>query len=332
MDLLEKKHSSHDGDLFITPTEFFLTRSLSAIGPPTANGYRYGRDAHPGVHHVLTPASSRMSFSPVSSRVSFQGMEADILRFWKDNDIFRRSMKERENGPIFTFFEGPPTANGAPGVHHVLARVFKDVIPRFKTMQGYQVPRKGGWDTHGLPVELAVEAELNLTSKRDIEAYGIAEFNEKCKESVFRYVQEWENLSERIAYWVDMDDPYVTYSNDYIESGWWIFNQLWNKELIYQGYRVTPHCPRCVTSLSSHEVAQGYKDDTEDPSVHVKFRIKDTDKSRDLLGDGDSPAYLLAWTTTPWTLPGNTGLAVAVGAQYVIVEGPMGAERRARSA
>ena len=265
-----------------------------------------------------------MPFSPVSSRVSFPDMEADILQFWKDNDIFRRSMKERENGPIFTFFEGPPTANGAPGVHHVLARVFKDVIPRFKTMQGYQVPRKGGWDTHGLPVELAVEAELNLTSKRDIEAYGIAEFNEKCKESVFRYVQEWENLSERIAYWVDMDDPYVTYSNDYIESGWWIFNQLWNKELIYQGYRVTPHCPRCVTSLSSHEVAQGYKDDAEDPSVHVKFRIKDTDKSRDLLGDSDIPAYLLAWTTTPWTLPGNTGLAVAVGAQYVIVEGPWG--------
>ena len=265
-----------------------------------------------------------MPFSPVSSRVSFPDMEADILQFWKDNDIFRRSIKERENGPIFTFFEGPPTANGAPGVHHVLARVFKDVIPRFKTMQGYQVPRKGGWDTHGLPVELAVEAELNLTSKRDIEAYGIAEFNEKCKESVFRYVQEWENLSERIAYWVDMDDPYVTYSNDYIESGWWIFNQLWNKGLIYQGYRVTPHCPRCVTSLSSHEVALGYKDDAEDPSVHVKFRIKDSDKSRDLLGDGDSPAYLLAWTTTPWTLPGNTGLAVAVGAQYVIVEGQWG--------
>ena len=265
-----------------------------------------------------------MPFSPVSSKVSFPDMERDILQFWNDNDIFRRSMKEREDGPIFTFFEGPPTANGAPGVHHVLARVFKDVIPRFKTMQGYQVPRKGGWDTHGLPVELAVEAELNLSTKREIEAYGIARFNEKCKESVFRYVQDWESLSERIAFWVDMDDPYVTYSNDYIESGWWIFSQLWDKGLVYQGYRVTPHCPRCVTSLSSHEVALGYKDDAEDPSVHVKFRIQDGDKARELLGEGGSPAYLLAWTTTPWTLPGNTGLAVAVGARYVVAEGPWG--------
>ncbi len=265
-----------------------------------------------------------MPFSPVSSRVSFPDMEGDILRFWKENNIFKRSMSERENGSIFTFFEGPPTANGAPGVHHVLARVFKDVIPRFKTMQGYQVPRKGGWDTHGLPVELAVEAELNLSSKRDIEAYGIAEFNEKCRESVFRYVQDWESLSERIAYWVDMDDPYVTYSNDYIESGWWIFGQLWQKGLIYQGYRVTPHCPRCVTSLSSHEVALGYRDDVEDPSVHVKFRIKDDKTARDLLGENSTTAYLLAWTTTPWTLPGNTGLAVAIGARYVIVEGPWG--------
>ena len=265
-----------------------------------------------------------MPFSDVTSKVSFPDMERDILQFWKEKDIFRRSMKERENGPVFTFFEGPPTANGAPGVHHVLARVFKDVIPRFKTMQGYQVPRKGGWDTHGLPVELAVEAELNLSTKRDIEDYGIAKFNEKCKESVFRYVQDWESLSERIAFWVDMDDPYVTYSNDYIESGWWIFNQLWDKDLVYQGYRVTPHCPRCVTSLSSHEVALGYKDDAEDPSVHIKFRIQDTEKSRELLGEGGSPAYLLAWTTTPWTLPGNTGLAVALGARYVVAEGPWG--------
>ncbi len=265
-----------------------------------------------------------MPFSPVSSKVSFPDMERDVLQFWKDKDIFRRSIQRRENGPIFTFFEGPPTANGAPGVHHVLARVFKDVIPRFKTMQGYQVPRKGGWDTHGLPVELAVEAELNLSTKRDIEAYGIAKFNEKCKESVFRYVQDWESLSERIAFWVDMDDPYVTYSNEYIESGWWIFNQLWDKGLIYQGYRVTPHCPRCVTSLSSHEVALGYKDDAEDPSVHVKFRVHDSAKARELLGEGGSPAYLLAWTTTPWTLPGNTGLAVAVGARYVVAEGPWG--------
>ena len=271
-----------------------------------------------------------MTFQPVSNRASFPEMEDKVLQFWKDHDIFKKSVNSREGGPVFTLYEGPPTANGTPGVHHVLGRVFKDVIPRFKTMQGYYAPRKAGWDTHGLPVELGIEQELGLHSKREIEDYGIAEFNAKCRESVFRYVKEWETLSDRIAFWVDMDDPYVTFANDYIESGWWIFKQLWDKDLIYKDYKVTPHCPRCVTSLSSHEVALGYREDTPDPSVHVKLRIVDSEEARSALPSLDVPTSLLAWTTTPWTLPANVALAVAEEARYVVVEGSFNSGRRER--
>jgi isoleucyl-tRNA synthetase len=218
---------------------------------------------------------------------------------------------------MFIFYEGPPTANARPGIHHVLSRVFKDLIPRYKTMQGYRVPRKGGWDTHGLPVELEIEKELGLKSKPDIEQYGIAAFNAKCKESVTRYVEEWTRLSERIAFWADYDNPYVTYSNDYIETGWWIFKQMWDHGLVYQDYRVTPHCPRCGTSLSDHEVSQGYQDDTPDPSVFVKFRVPSSEFRERTGLDGDNVA-LVAWTTTPWTLPGNTALAVKADAEYGI--------------
>ena len=264
-------------------------------------------------------------FKPVSSRVSFPEMDARILDLWKQEDIFRRSESERAGGPLFMLFEGPPTANGSPGIHHVLARVFKDVICRHRTMKGYRCIRKGGWDTHGLPVELEIEKELGLTSKREIEEYGIEKFNAQCRDSVFRYVKDWEVLTDRIGFWVDMDDPYVTLENDYIESGWWIIKQLWDKGLVYQGLRGTPHCPRCETSLSSHEVALGYKDDTPDPSVFPKFRVNNWI-------DGSTPAIptcLLAWTTTPWTLPGNTALAVDASADYSIVEteGPNGLER-----
>ena len=266
-------------------------------------------------------------FEPVSNRVSLPDMEERVLQRWKQDDVFRRSVEARAGGPVYTLFEGPPTANGVPGIHHVLARVFKDVMPRFKTMRGYYAPRKGGWDTHGLPVELEIERELDLFTKRDIEEFGIAEFNERCRESVFRYVKEWENLTDRIGFWVDMDDPYVTLTNDYIESGWWIFKQLWDKGLVYRDYKVTPHCPRCVTSLSSHEVALGYREDTPDPSVHVKLRVRDTDEARNALpGPPDAPTYFLAWTTTPWTLPANVALAVAEGARYVVIEGPFGAD------
>ena len=272
-------------------------------------------------------------FKSVSSRVSFPEIDARVLQHWKDRDVFRRSQSERPDASRFMLYDGPPTANGSPGIHHVLARIFKDVICRYRTMKGYQVWRKGGWDTHGLPVELGIEQELGFSSKREIEEYGIEEFNRKCRESVFRYVKEWETMTDRIGFWVDMDDPYVTLENDYIESGWWILKTLWDRGLLYQGMRGTPHCPRCVTSLSSHELALGYQEDTPDPSVFVKFRVDPAaDGGRslpDALNAGDSPVYLLAWTTTPWTLPGNTALAVDAGAQYSVVEleGDRGRER-----
>ena len=271
-------------------------------------------------------------FSPVSSRVSFPELDARILEHWKERDVFRRAGTEREGAPRFMLYDGPPTANGSPGIHHVLARIFKDVICRYRTMKGYQVLRKGGWDTHGLPVELGIEQELGLTSKRDIEEFGIEEFNRRCRESVFRYVKEWEEMTDRIGFWVDMDDPYVTLENDYIESGWWILKTLWDRGLLYQGMRGTPHCPRCVTSLSSHELALGYQEDTPDPSVFVKFRVESPGQQAslpDALDAGNIPVYLLAWTTTPWTLPGNTALAVDADAQYSVVEleGDDGTER-----
>ena len=257
-------------------------------------------------------------FTAVPSRVSMPELDARILEYWKEQDVFRRTESERPDAPQFMLYEGPPTANGSPGIHHVLARVFKDVICRYRTMKGYRCVRKGGWDTHGLPVELEIEKELGLSSKREIEEYGIEKFNQKCRESVFRYVKEWEALTDRIGFWVDMEDPYVTLHNEFIETGWWILKQLWDRELLYEGLRGTPHCPRCETSLSSHEVALGYREDTPDPSVFVKFRL--TEPAEGLPVDNDIPTCLLAWTTTPWTLPGNTALAVDAGSEYSLVE------------
>ncbi|TET37606.1 MAG: isoleucine--tRNA ligase, partial [Dehalococcoidia bacterium] len=262
-------------------------------------------------------------FEPVSSRVNFPELEKRIFSFWREKRIFERSVEERKEAPLFVLYEGPPTANASPGVHHVLSRVFKDVIPRYKTMKGYCAPRKAGWDTHGLPVELEVERELGFSSKADIEAYGVSQFNARCRESVFRYLKEWEELTERIGFWLDMEHPYITLENGYVESCWWVIKQLWDKGLIYQGYKVTPHCPRCGTSLSSPEVALGYEE-AEDPSVWVKFKIDLTqpgggEAARSLL-TSDVPTYLLAWTTTPWTLPADVALAVAPDAQYAIVQ------------
>jgi isoleucyl-tRNA synthetase len=257
-------------------------------------------------------------FHPVNSKTSFPQLEEKIFALWKEKDVFERSVEARRGGPRFVLYEGPPTANGSPGIHHVLARVFKDVIPRYKAMKGYYAPRIAGWDTHGLPVELEVEKVLGLASKRDIEEFGIDKFNARCRESVFSYLKEWEAITERIAFWVDLENAYVTMNNDYIETVWWAIKEMWKKGLIYQGYKVTPHCPRCGTSLSSHEVALGYQDDTEDPSVYIKFKIIKG------LPEGlakDKPAYFLAWTTTPWTLPGNTALAVASDAEYSLLEG-----------
>jgi len=212
-------------------------------------------------------------FHPVNSKTNFPQLEEKILGLWKNKNVFERSVGARRDGRRFVLYEGPPTANGSPGIHHVLARVFKDVIPRYKTMKGYYAPRIAGWDTHGLPVELEVEKALGLASKKDIEDFGIDKFNARCRESVFSYLKEWEAITERIAFWVDMENAYVTMDNDYIETVWWAIKEMWDRGLIYQGYKVTPHCPRCGTSLSSHEVALGYKDDTEDPSVYIKFKV-----------------------------------------------------------
>ena len=258
-------------------------------------------------------------FAPVSSKVSFPKQEERILVLWKERDIFRKSVEQRRGGPQFTLFEGPPTANGSPGIHHVLSRVFKDILPRFKTMQGYHAPRRAGWDTHGLPVELEVEKELLLKSKPEIEAYGVEKFNEKCRASVFRYVQDWERMTDRVAYWTDLQDAYITYDNRYIETAWWIIKQLWGSGLVYEGRRVAPHCPRCGTTLSSHEVALGYKEDTPDPSVYIKFPADAATAPAALKPHINDRTSFLAWTTTPWTLPGNSGLSVSAKDSYALV-------------
>ncbi len=258
-------------------------------------------------------------FRPIDPSVSFPELEESILKFWREHDIFQRSIEERPEDNLFVFYEGPPTANGRPGVHHIMPRVLKDLFARYKTMRGFRVPRKAGWDTHGLPVEIEVEKELGLSSKPEIEQFGIAEFNQKCRESVGRYVRDFEELTERIAFWADLENPYVTYDNNYIESGWWIFKQLWEHGLVYQDYRSTPHCPRCETSLSDHELSQGYRDGVSDPSVYIKFRLPAEERERLGLREG-LPVNIVAWTTTPWTLPGNTALAVAEEAVYGLYE------------
>ncbi|MBP1587281.1 MAG: isoleucine--tRNA ligase [Clostridia bacterium] len=246
-------------------------------------------------------------YKKVSSNLSFVDREKAIEKFWKDNGIFEKSIENREGKPVCTFYDGPPTANGKPHIGHVLTRVIKDMIPRYKTMKGYKVLRKAGWDTHGLPVELEVEKELGLDGKEQIEAYGLEPFIDKCKESVWKYKGMWEDFSSTVGFWADMDDPYVTYHNDFIESEWWALKQIWDKGLLYKGYKIVPYCPRCGTPLSSHEVAQGYKD-VKETSVIAKFKVKDED------------AYVLAWTTTPWTLPSNVALCVNPAETYVKVK------------
>ncbi len=268
-------------------------------------------------------------FQPVGSKVSFPQLEEGVLKLWREKDIFRRSVEARRDGGRFVFYEGPPTANGSPGIHHVLARVFKDIIPRYRTMKGRYAPRIAGWDTHGLPVELEVEKELGFSGKEEIEKYGVDRFNARCRKSVGRYLEQWREMTERIGFWVDLDNAYITMDNGYIETVWWAIKQMWDRDMVYQGYRVTPHCPRCGTSLSSHEVAQGYKDDAEDPSVYIKFKIDPDSLGGTPLASfrqdfAARPAYLLAWTTTPWTLPGNTALAVSPDAEYVLMEGDDG--------
>ena len=246
-------------------------------------------------------------FKSVSSKLNVTQMEEGVLRFWRNNHIFLKSSTERKDRKPFVVYEGPPTANGKPGVHHVLARSFKDMFPRYKTMNGFYVDRRGGWDTHGLPVEIEVEKKLGFTQKSEIETYGIEKFNALCRESAFERIQDWERLTERIGYWVDLDRAYVTYKNEYIESVWWLLKAIWEKNLLYQGYKVVPYCPRCGTPLSDHEVAQGYAD-ADDPSIFVRFPLVD-----------EPDTYLLVWTTTPWTLPGNVAVAAHPDVEYALV-------------
>src|SRR5829696_6959526 len=257
---------------------------------------------------------------PVDSQQSFPALEEETLARWRELDVFPETVRRRKGAQPWIFYEGPPTANGRPGTHHVLARIFKDIFPRYKTMQGFHVERKGGWDCHGLPVELAVEEELGFTSKDDIERYGIAEFNAKCRESVFAYVEEWARLTERIAYWVDLDEAYRTLDDSYIESVWWALRTIWDKDLLYEGHKVVPYCPRCGTALSSHELGQpGAYRDVIDPSVYVRFPVV---QPAGPLQAGDE---LLIWTTTPWTLPSNAAVAVDPDLTYVRVRTDDGA-------
>ncbi len=250
-----------------------------------------------------------MAFKEVSSRYDGPGLEAEVLAFWRDNEVFRKTLEKSADGPRFSFNEGPPTANGKPGIHHVLARSFKDVFPRYKTMRGFFVPRKAGWDTHGLPVEHEIEKELKIFDKKEIEEkVGIAEFTRLCRESVMRYIGDWEKMTERMGFWVNMDEAYYTLDNKFIESVWYLLKTIWDKDLIYRGYKVVPYDPRIGATLSSHELALGYRE-VEDPSITVRFRVC-----------GQENTYFLAWTTTPWTLPSNLALVVGPDIDYAFCE------------
>jgi len=247
-----------------------------------------------------------MGYRPVPPQVDLPALEHGVLEFWREHQIFEKSLEKP--GDAWTFYEGPPTANGRPGTHHVESRTFKDIFPRFRTMQGYQVNRKGGWDCHGLPVELAVEKELGFQGKADIEAYGVAEFNARCRESVQRHVDLWEQMTDRMGCWIDMRDPYVTMDASYVESVWWALQQIHGKGLLVEDYRVAPYCPRCGTGLSDHELAQGYETVT-DPSVYVRLPLTS--------GPYAGKASLLIWTTTPWTLVSNALVAARADLDYV---------------
>lgn len=245
-------------------------------------------------------------YQKVDTNLNFADREKKVEEFWRENHIFEKSMECRKEGETYTFYDGPPTANGKPHIGHVLTRVIKDMIPRYRTMKGYMVPRKAGWDTHGLPVELEVEKMLGLDGKEQIEEYGLEPFINHCKESVWQYKGMWEDFSQTVGFWADMEHPYVTYHDDFIESEWWALKKIWEKGLLYKGYKIVPYCPRCGTPLSSHEVAQGYKDVKERSAV-VRFKAVGED------------AYYLAWTTTPWTLPSNVALCVNPVECYVKV-------------
>ncbi|HXN78379.1 MAG TPA: class I tRNA ligase family protein, partial [Candidatus Dormibacteraeota bacterium] len=249
-------------------------------------------------------------FEKVDQKVSFPELEKQLMARWKEEGTFQKSLEARAGKPRFVFYEGPPTANGKPATHHILARAFKDLFPRYKTMKGFFVERKAGWDTHGLPVEIEIEKKLKISGKFEIEnEIGIERFNELCRASVYEYVTDWVGFSERMGFWLDYDNAYWTLTPDYIQSVWWALSEMWKQGLVYKGFRVAPYCPRCATPLSSHELALGYQDNVPDPSVYVRFRLK-----------SDPKTAILAWTTTPWTLPGNVALAVDNDVDYIKVK------------
>jgi isoleucyl-tRNA synthetase len=293
-----------------TPCRFDRGFTRTRITAPPRASVTMASRSERSVGPFIGPAiiAAMAIFREVSAQADLPALETQILERWRERDVFPRSLAQRAGAEQFVFYEGPPTANGRPGVHHVLARVFKDIYPRYKTMRGYSVPRKGGWDCHGLPVELEIEKELGLSSKREIEAFGIERFNARCRESVLRYVSDWERLTERIAYWIDLSDAYKTMTNEYVESVWWSLRKVYEEGLLNEDYKVVPYCPRCGTPLSDHEVALGYETVT-DPSVYVRFPLTDS--------PGTS---LLVWTTTPWTLISNAAVAIHPEVPYVAVE------------
>jgi len=250
---------------------------------------------------------NRTMFKQNLEKINYPEIEERILKFWEENKIFEKSVNSKDKDKAFTFYEGPPTANGKPGIHHVMARTLKDLVCRYKTMQGYRVERKAGWDTHGLPVEIEVEKRLGIKHKSEVAEYGVEKYNQACRDSVFLYLDLWEKMTHRMGYWVDLDNAYITLKNDYIESVWWALKTLFDKGLIYKDYKIVPQDPKSETVLSSHELALGYRE-TKDPSVYILFKLKDADE------------YFLVWTTTPWTLISNVALAVGPDVDYVKVE------------
>jgi isoleucyl-tRNA synthetase len=280
-----------------------MARGYPIVCPPRGGREPPGRSAGDSMAEKEQTRKRYPELPPFGEAVK---LEAETLAFWESNNIFKRSVEERPSQSPFVFYEGPPTANGRPGVHHALSRTIKDLVCRYQTMRGHRVVRKAGWDTHGLPVEIEVEHQLNINGKDQIERYGIARFNEECRKSVFSYLDEWLEFTRKLGFWLDLDDPYITFKNEYIESVWWILRQFWDQDMLFEGHKIVPYCPRCGTSLSSHEVSQGYED-VQDPSIHIKLKLVDED------------AYFLVWTTTPWTLISNVALAVGPEYDYVRV-------------
>ena len=255
------------------------------------------------------------------SQLNLSQVNKDVLKKWDENDVFAKSMTEREGCPSFVFYEGPPSANGMPGIHHVMARSIKDIFCRYKTMKGFQVKRKAGWDTHGLPVELGVEKALHITKEDIGKTISVAEYNAACRKDVMKFTKEWTDLTHKMGYWVDLENPYITYDNRYIETLWWLLKQLYNKGLLYKGYTIQPYSPAAGTGLSSHELNQpGCYRDVKDTTCTAQFRVVRDERSESLFRDAEGPLYFLAWTTTPWTLPSNTALAVGPAIEYVRVK------------